>query len=79
MRHPYGVRVEVSDGDERLPVLRHAGDEDEDENGRGLALLDAVVDKWGVDSRRQGGKTVWFEVAPAVTQVAEPADVSDDG
>ncbi|MEV4329170.1 ATP-binding protein [Streptomyces sp. NPDC049597] len=77
LRHPDGVRVEVSDGVDRLPVLRHADADDED--GRGLALLDAVVDKWGVDSRRQGGKTVWFEVAPAVAQVAEPADVSDDG
>ncbi|MFI2367493.1 ATP-binding protein [Streptomyces sp. NPDC018833] len=77
MRHPEGVRVEVSDGTGRLPVLRHAGADDE--GGRGLALLDAVVDKWGVDSRRQGGKTVWFEVAAAVAQVAEPAEVSEDG
>ncbi|MFF8843927.1 ATP-binding protein [Streptomyces sp. NPDC015127] len=77
LRLPEGVRVEVSDGVGRLPVLRHVGADDED--GRGLALLDAVVDKWGVDSRSQGGKTVWFEVAPAVAQVAEPADLSDDG
>ncbi|MFP1624139.1 ATP-binding protein [Streptomyces sp. 5K101] len=78
LRHPDGVRVEVSDSDERLPVLRHAGDDDE--NGRGLALLDAVVDKWGVESGRGGtGKTVWFELAPAAPQVAQPADLSDDG
>ena len=31
------------------------------QRGRGLALLDAVVDKWGVSPGPGGGKTVWFE------------------
>jgi anti-sigma regulatory factor (Ser/Thr protein kinase) len=73
LRHPQGVRVEVSDGSAQLPVPQQAGAEDE--SGRGLALLEAVVDKWGVDSRGGTGKTVWFEVA----QVAERADLADDG
>ncbi|MFJ3100534.1 ATP-binding protein [Streptomyces sp. NPDC086835] len=73
LRHPQGVRVEVSDGCAQLPVPQQAGAEDE--SGRGLALLEAVVDKWGVDSRGGTGKTVWFEVA----QVAERADLTDDG
>ncbi|MER6617603.1 hypothetical protein [Streptomyces xantholiticus] len=42
---------------------------------RGLALGDAVVDEWGVESRGVEGKTVWFEVA----QVAESADLADHG
>ncbi|MEW2632530.1 hypothetical protein AB0903_12930 [Streptomyces sp. NPDC048389] len=47
----------------------------DDESGRGLALLDAFVDQWGVDiTHGRPGKTVWFEVA----QVAEPAEVTDD-
>ncbi|MGW5118840.1 ATP-binding protein [Streptomyces noursei] len=59
------TRVEVTDPDPRaLPVLLRAAADDE--NGRGIALLDAVALRWGV---RQGaaGKTVWCEVA------AEPA------
>jgi hypothetical protein len=55
------VRVEVTDPDTRaLPVLVHAtGD---DEAGRGLALLDAVALRWGVE-QEASGKTVWCELA----------------
>ncbi|MFK4595512.1 ATP-binding protein [Streptomyces pristinaespiralis] len=77
LRQPQGVRVEVSDGCGQLPVPRQAGADDE--SGRGLALLEAVVDKWGVDGRCGTGKTVWFEVAQEVAQVAERADLADDG
>ncbi|MFF8592519.1 ATP-binding protein [Streptomyces sp. NPDC015220] len=55
------MRVEVGDPDPRaLPVLVRAADEDE--SGRGLALLDAVATRWGVE-RRAEGKTVWCELA----------------
>lgn len=77
LRQPQGVRVEVSDGCGQLPVPQQAGADDE--SGRGLALLEAVVDKWGVDGRCGTGKTVWFEVAQEVAQVAERADLADDG
>lgn len=61
MRHPDGVRVEVSDRSPEPPLPRDArGDE---ESGRGLALLEAVVDKWGVEGTPGRGKTVWFEVS----------------
>ncbi|WP_019075494.1 ATP-binding protein [Streptomyces hokutonensis] len=54
------IRVEVTDPDPRaLPVLLHATDDDE--SGRGLALLDAVALRWGVE-QGVGGKTVWCEV-----------------
>ena len=57
------VRVQVADPDARaLPVLLHAtGD---DEAGRGLALLDAVALRWGVE-QGVAGKTVWCELAEA--------------
>jgi anti-sigma regulatory factor (Ser/Thr protein kinase) len=55
-----GVRVEVADGSPRLPCPS-AGLSMDSEDGRGLLLLDAVVDKWGVGPRSEGGKTVWFE------------------
>ncbi|WP_406253044.1 ATP-binding protein [Streptomyces atratus] len=43
--------------------------------GRGLQLVDALADRWGVDERRAGiGKTVWAELlAPGVTPVPRPA------
>ncbi|MFE6691392.1 ATP-binding protein [Streptomyces sp. NPDC057743] len=55
------VRIEVTDPDPRaLPVLLQAAVDDE--NGRGIALLDAVALRWGV--RQEGAsKTVWCEVA----------------
>ncbi len=55
-----GVRVEVSDGSPRQPVPAGPVSEDS-ECGRGLTLLEAVVDKWGVEPGSRGGKTVWFE------------------
>lgn len=58
------LRVEVSDpGPALWPVPRTAGDRDE--SGRGLALVEALASRWGVE---QGvhRKTVWCELrAPA--------------
>lgn len=55
-----GVRVEVADGSAQRPVMGKELGVDA-ECGRGLLLLDAVVDKWGVAGAAGGGKTVWFE------------------
>ncbi|MEV7234844.1 ATP-binding protein [Streptomyces sp. NPDC051020] len=55
-----GVRVEVADDCPELP--RAVEGDALDEGGRGLILVDAVTDGWGVEARRDGtGKTVWFE------------------
>lgn len=55
-----GVRVEVSD-DRPEPPVRGEGD-GLGEGGRGLVIVDAVTDRWGVAVRPDGrGKTVWFE------------------
>ncbi|MEU0861046.1 ATP-binding protein [Streptomyces griseofuscus] len=52
------VRLEVSDTlTERLPERRAPSGE----GGRGLILVEALADKWGVAPRRPG-KTVWAEV-----------------
>ncbi|WP_308402039.1 ATP-binding protein [Streptomyces shenzhenensis] len=60
------LRVEVSDADARArPVLRRAGADDE--TGRGLALLDAVTLRWGVEHGAEG-KTVWCELGQAETR-----------
>jgi serine/threonine-protein kinase RsbW len=53
------VRIEVSDDSTALPVPRDAGPEGE--NGRGMALVEALSSDWGTEARPDG-KTVWFEV-----------------
>lgn len=60
LRQSSGVRVEVTDGAPGLPTL---GERDGlAEGGRGLLLVDAVTERWGVVLLgRGGGKTVWFE------------------
>ncbi|MEU6081033.1 ATP-binding protein [Streptomyces sp. NPDC047108] len=79
LRCPGGVRVEVSDGSPEKPCVRDAGADDE--GGRGLALLGAVVDAWGVDPAPDGGKTVWFEcrVGGASATGTTAADAGADG
>lgn len=67
-----GVRVEVADGCPKLPVVVE-GDA-LDEGGRGLLLVDAVTDKWGVEMRRDGGgKAVWFECLAAADLLVTPS------
>ncbi|MCU1372773.1 MAG: response regulator receiver [Actinomycetia bacterium] len=58
---PTALRVEVGDRDEFVPAP--TGDDDDwATSGRGLALVEAMADAWGVESVK-GGKVVWFEVA----------------
>jgi anti-sigma regulatory factor (Ser/Thr protein kinase) len=55
------VLIEVEDGAARgLPEPRMAGEPDA-ECGRGLALLDALAEAWGVRPLRDA-KVVWFEL-----------------
>ncbi|MET9773029.1 ATP-binding protein [Streptomyces sp. NPDC006367] len=55
------MRVEITDPDPRaLPLLLGSAGPT-DESGRGLALLDAVALRWGVE-QGPGHKTVWCEV-----------------
>ena len=62
------LRVEVSDTRaERRPTVTTPADPDaESESGRGLLLVAALADDWGVTDRCQGpGKTVWAAVGTA--------------
>ena len=56
------VRVSVYDGNPVRPRLRVATDEDQ--RGRGLGLVDALADAWGVTDSGFGlpVKGVWFEL-----------------
>jgi hypothetical protein len=54
-----GVRVEVHDRSTALPVTRRY--DDDAMTGRGLALVEELAARWGVD-RKGDGKSVWFEL-----------------
>ena len=54
------LRVEVRDGSSLAPRPYLADDPDR-EGGRGLLLVDAVAQDWGVNLHHQG-KTVWFTI-----------------
>lgn len=74
-----GVRIEVTDGDPRMPVVAAARPEDmllnRSMTGRGLALVAATCDRWGSDPVARG-KVTWAEVGTGrrrVTAQPEPA------
>ena len=56
---PALVRVEVVDSSAVLPAVTDLVANAN--QGRGLHLVDALSDAWGVESRH-GGKTMWFEI-----------------
>ena len=73
------ARIEVTDTGSRLPRPgARPGDQDA-ERGRGLLMIAALADRWGV-SPAAAGKTVWAELAlseapdvPAITRQARRA------
>lgn len=54
------IRIEVRDGDQRLPILRYP--KPEDEGGRGLYIVDRYSTAWGTISAPDG-KVVWAEIS----------------
>lgn len=54
------VRVEVIDAGAGQPAVQEP--DQKAEHGRGLQLVDALADAWGI-RRDSGTKTVWFELA----------------
>ncbi|MEU6196791.1 ATP-binding protein [Streptomyces sp. NPDC047061] len=68
------TRIEVTDpGPRTLPTLLPASETEE--SGRGLAVLDALSDRWGVE-RGPDRKTVWCEIshppAPGIAPFENP-------
>lgn len=57
--HESAMQVRVRDGAPGLPVPGDPGPDDE--NGRGLALMEMLSEDWGVDAE-PAGKYVWFRV-----------------
>jgi anti-sigma regulatory factor (Ser/Thr protein kinase) len=57
------LRLSVTDGSPRQPVVRHYSDQST--TGRGLALVSALALRWGINPHSDGTKTVWAELAAA--------------
>jgi anti-sigma regulatory factor (Ser/Thr protein kinase) len=53
------LHVEVVDHSERLPALQNP--DADAPGGRGLLIIEALAENWGVDARAVG-KAVWFDV-----------------
>ncbi|MEU3061796.1 ATP-binding protein [Streptomyces subrutilus] len=73
------LTVSVIDGDPRLPVLREARAEALETGGRGLALVAALSEAWGVREQADGrGKAVWFSLraAPGPAVPARPVRIA---
>ncbi|WND20281.1 ATP-binding protein [Streptomyces violaceus] len=55
------LRIEVTDArGDRIPRIPDPGEE---EGGRGLRIVEAYADRWGVTDAPAGAKTVWAELA----------------
>ena len=56
------LRLAVADAGPGTPDLQVLGATHE--NGRGLHIVSAFSDAWGIDQLRDGGKLVWAELTP---------------
>lgn len=59
-RTDVSVRVSVSDGGDTSPIVLHR--EPSAASGRGMAIVESMSSRWGVEEHADGGKTVWFEL-----------------
>jgi serine/threonine-protein kinase RsbW len=57
----HSVRVEVADENRMPPIVRRVASATT--SGRGMNLVEAVTDTWGVEEVPDDGKVVWFTVA----------------
>ncbi|MFJ8822639.1 ATP-binding protein [Streptomyces sp. NPDC102467] len=67
------LTLSVYDHDPRLPVVRDA--DSFSTCGRGLAMVAAVSESWGVRPHGDGGKVVWFTLPAPPPAVAAPHPV----
>ncbi len=69
-----GLRIEVSDANDHLPVVDAERPEELLANrsmtGRGLAMVAATADRWGADPLPGGGKVTWAELGTGRRLVA---------
>jgi anti-sigma regulatory factor (Ser/Thr protein kinase) len=65
------LRVTVSDQGDGIPALRAPGSDEP--HGRGLRIVEALSQHWGVTDTSGGGKAVWFEIGLELSSEG-PAD-----
>lgn len=70
-----GLRIEISDGSPHVPSPRGYGPSAG--TGRGLMLLEELVEDWGV-LPEDPGKTVWFHIATDPDSGVRPHDAIQD-
>lgn len=58
---PTRLTIAVRDTAAALPAARSA--EDDEETGRGLAIVEGVSDEWGVEQLGARGKRVWAQLS----------------
>jgi PAS domain S-box-containing protein len=64
----HAVRLAVTDTGPGFEVPDGGPAHDDDESGRGLFIVDALADRWGVDS--EGGSRVWLEMGLGTAEAA---------
>jgi hypothetical protein len=61
IRERAAVMIAVTDGSEELPIVIDRTEDDTAIDGRGMFLVDALSQKWGVEPNELG-KTVWARI-----------------
>jgi serine phosphatase RsbU (regulator of sigma subunit)/anti-sigma regulatory factor (Ser/Thr protein kinase) len=64
------LRIEVTDGSPRSPIRSTSSLSNM--TGRGLALVEAVTSRWGVDRAPGNGKTVWAQLEENAPTAEDP-------
>lgn len=59
--HLLGDRLRIEVGDSSDNVVRRRAAADDEGSGRGMTMVEALAQAWGIDAR-PGGKVVWFEL-----------------
>jgi len=63
------IRIEVRDENRGRPVPRSP--KPEEPSGRGLRIVEAMSDSWGIKASSTG-KTVWFALTPGASSEPSP-------
>ncbi len=64
------IRLTVSHAGPGFEVGARAAPSADPDASRGLAIVDLLADRWGVDSS-DGTVSAWFEVSPGLTQISK--------